>query len=144
MKRFVNGEAVELTHADATVVHSNDRLIVKTEDGAFSAAAVRVGDTVHVSYRGKTYLVEKATRPRGAGGAGSGELRAPMPGLIVDVLLEPGVSVIKGDKILVLEAMKTQQPFLAPFDGTITEIKVSKGEQVGEGALLAIVTANES
>lgn len=144
MKRFVNGEAVELSNGDALIVHSNDRLIVKTDDGAYSAAAVRVGDTVHVSYRGKTYLVEKATRPRGAGGAGSGELRAPMPGLIVDVLLEPGVQVIKGDKILVLEAMKTQQPFLAPFDGTLTEVKVTKGEQVGEGALLALVTANES
>jgi biotin carboxyl carrier protein len=144
MKRFVNGEAVELSNGDAVIVHSNDRLIVKTDDGAYSAAAVRVGDTVHVSYRGKTYLVEKATRPRGAGGAGSGELRAPMPGLIVDVLLEPGVQVIKGDKILVLEAMKTQQPFLAPFDGTLTEVKVTKGEQVGEGALLALVTANES
>lgn len=67
-----------------------------------------------------------------------------MPGVIVDVLLEAGVTVMKGDKILVLEAMKTQQPFLAPFDGTLAEVKVSKGEQVGEGALLALVTANES
>lgn len=144
MKRFVNGEAVEFGATDATVIHAPDRLIVKTADGAYSAAAVRVGDTVHVSYRGRTYLVEKATRPRGAGAGGTGELRAPMPGVIVDVLLEPGAKVLKGDKILVLEAMKTQQPFLAPFDGIVTEIRVSKSEQVAEGALLAMVTAEEA
>lgn len=139
MKRFVNGEPVEFGTTQVTVTPTPDRLMVKTPDGAHSAAAVRVGDTVHVSYRGQTYLVEKATRPRGAGGAGSGELRAPMPGLIVDVLLESGATVTKGDKILVLEAMKTQQPFLAPFDGVLSEVRVSKGEQVAEGALLAVV-----
>ncbi|MCC7433243.1 MAG: hypothetical protein IT363_01060 [Methanoregulaceae archaeon] len=144
MKRFVNGEAVEFEACDAQVIQTPDRLIVKTADGAHSAAAVRVGDTVHVSYRGHTYLVEKATRPRGAGAGGSGELRAPMPGLIVDVLLAPGTQVSKGDKILVLEAMKTQQPFLAPFDGVLTEVKTSKGEQVAEGALLAVVKAEEA
>lgn len=144
MKRFVNGEAIEFESCEAQVIHAPDRLIVKTADGAHSAAAVRVGDTVHVSYRGHTYLVEKATRPRGAGAGGSGELRAPMPGLIVDVLLAPGTKVSKGDKILVLEAMKTQQPFIAPFDGVLIEVKTSKGEQVAEGALLAIVTAEEA
>lgn len=144
MKRFVNGEPVEFGPCDAQVIHAPDRLIVKTSEGAHSAAAVRVGDTVHVSYRGHTYLVEKATRPRGAGAGGNGELRAPMPGLIVDVLLEAGAQVAKGDKILVLEAMKTQQPFVAPFDGVVAEIKTSKGEQVAEGALLAVVIAEEA
>lgn len=141
MKRFVNGEAVEFGPNEATVITTSDRLIVKSKDGSHSAAAVRVGDTVHVSYRGQTYLIEKATRPRGSGGAGSGELRALMPGLIVDVLLEAGSAVAKGDKILVLEAMKTQQPFVAPFDGVVTEVKVGKGDQVAEGALLALVVA---
>ncbi len=141
MKRFVNGEPVEFGPNEATVMTTHDRLIVKGQAGSHSAAAIRVGDTVHVSYRGQTYLIEKATRPRGAGGAGSGELRAPMPGLIVDVLLQAGATVAKGDKILVLEAMKTQQPFVAPFDGVLSEVKVSKGDQVGEGALLALVVA---
>ena len=116
MKRFVNGEAVEFGPNEATVITTHDRLIVKGENGSHSAAAVRVGDTVHVSYRGQTYLIEKAT-------------------------LAAGTAVTKGDKILVLEAMKTQQPFVAPFDGVLSEVKVAKGDQVGEGALLALVVA---
>lgn len=143
MRRFVNGEPFEFQTSEATVVRTSDRLIVKTGDGAHSAAAVRMGDTVHVSYRGRTYLIEKATRTKGAGGGGSGELRAPMPGLIVDVLVAVGAPVAKDDRILVLEAMKTQQPFVAPFDGIVKQIDVAKGDQVAEGALLALVQAEE-
>lgn len=66
-------------------------------------------------------------------------MRAPMPGLIVDVLLSEGVDVKKGDKILVLEAMKTQQAFTAPFDGKLDSLKVGKGDQVIDGQVLAVV-----
>ena len=44
-----------------------------------------------------------------------------------------------GQKVVVLEAMKTQQSFTAPFDGVVSEVHVVKGEQVSEGALLAVV-----
>lgn len=66
-------------------------------------------------------------------------MRAPMPGQIVDVLVERGANVTKGEKILVLEAMKTQQPFTAPFDGVVEKLDVTKGQQVAEGAVLAVV-----
>ena len=63
-----------------------------------------------------------------------------MPGLVVDVRATPGQSITKGETIVVVEAMKTQQPFLAPFDGIVTEIRVQKGDQVAESALLALIT----
>ena len=66
-------------------------------------------------------------------------MHAPMPGLIVDVLAAEGDAVKKGQKILVLEAMKTQQPFASPFDGILKKLFVAKGTQVVEGALLAVV-----
>lgn len=140
MKRFINGEEVDLGPSSATVARGPDRLFVHTDDGAFSAAAVRQGDTVLVSFKGIQYKVERA-KPRGRAGAtaGSGEMRAPMPGQIVDVLATEGKSVKKGERILVLEAMKTQQPFVAPFDGTVSKIAVVKGQQVGDGELLALV-----
>lgn len=68
-------------------------------------------------------------------------MRAPMSGLIVDVLVADGVEVHKGQKLLVLEAMKTQQPFAAPFDGKVTKVLVQKGQQVAEGAILVVVEA---
>jgi 3-methylcrotonyl-CoA carboxylase alpha subunit len=145
MKRFVDGEEVDLDPSAARISRLPDRLIVHSEEGAYSAVAVRVGDKVQVSYKGHVYLVESAKpRARGAGAAGSGELRAPMPGQIVDVLVSEGASVTKGQKILVLEAMKTQQPFTAPFDGTVEKLSVTKGQQVGDGEVLAVIVERKS
>jgi len=66
-----------------------------------------------------------------------------MPGQVVEVLAAEGDRVGKGDKLVILEAMKTQQAFLAPFDGTVTQMSCKKGEQVAEGALLASITRDE-
>lgn len=140
MKIFVDGVKAEVEPSPAGVHRLHDRLVIKTDRGAETAVAVRKGDAVLVSFRGMQYKVERK-RPRSThhGAAASGELRAPMPGQIVDVLLQAGAAVSKGDKILVLEAMKTQQPFVAPFDGVLERVEVAKGDQVGDGALLALV-----
>ena len=141
MKRFVNGEEVDLLPSDAEITALPDRLMVRTADGTSSALAVRVGDSVHVSYQGKVFIVEKSRgRLGGHGVAGSGELHAPMPGQIVEVLVGNGDTVKKGDKVIVLEAMKTQQVLTAAFDGIMSNLTVEKGQQVSDGQLLAVVT----
>jgi len=139
VKRFVNGIEVDLPASEAEITRLPDRLAVRTKSGVHTAVAVRNGDKTLISYRGQTYTVEKALRTKGGKGAGSGEMRAPMPGQIVDVLVSEGDGVEKGDKVLVLEAMKTQQSFNAPFDGVVKAIHVSKGDQVTDGQILAIV-----
>jgi len=140
MKRFVNGDEVEFDEKAAEVVALADRLMVRTAEGAFSAVAVQDGDAVLVSYKGAQYRIDrKAAGGRASSGASSGELRAPMPGLIVDVRVAEGDSVKKGDTLLVLEAMKTQQPFVAPFDGVVKSLGAVKGDQVTDGMLLAKV-----
>ena len=140
MRRFVNGEEVELDPNAAEVSRVGGRLMVRTAEGTFSALAVTQGDAVLVSYRGRQYRVErKASRARSSAGASSGELRAPMPGQIVDVRASVGDVVKKGTTIVVLEAMKTQQPFAAPYDGRVSQLPVQKGDQVADGALLAFV-----
>jgi len=145
LKRFVNGDEVELSEGTTEVSSVGDRLIVRTPDGAYSAVAVRTGDSVLVSYRGRQYKVERKNVPgSGAGGVASGDLRAPMPGLIVDVRVAVGDSVTKGQVLVVLEAMKTQQPFAASFDGVVKTLGVAKGDQVNDGTLLVSVVANEA
>jgi biotin carboxyl carrier protein len=140
LRRYINGEEVELDPNAARISKLPDRMIVHTDEGSYSAVAVRTGDKVQVSYKGHIYTVESAKpRARAGAAAGNGELRAPMPGLIVDVLVQAGEAVKKGQKVLVLEAMKTQQPFTAPFDGTVEKINVAKGKQVGDGDLLAVL-----
>lgn len=140
MKRFVNGVEVELAQeAGVTVTPFVDRLIVHGPDGAHSAVAVRIGDRTEVSYRGRLYKVEKAVRTRSARGVDSGEIRAPMPGLIVDVLVAEGDEVVLGQKLIVLEAMKTQQSFSAPFDGRVAAVHAQPQDQVEEGRMLMVL-----
>ena len=60
-----------------------------------------------------------------------------MPGAVIQVAAAKGGSVKRGDRLLVLEAMKMEYVLVAPFDGKVTELTVSAGSQVQEGALLA-------
>lgn len=64
------------------------------------------------------------------------ELKAPMPGLIVDIRVEPGQTVQKGDPLLVLEAMKMENILKAPADGTIASLKVNLRDNVQKGQVL--------
>ena len=64
------------------------------------------------------------------------ELKAPMPGLIVDIRVQPGQAVLKGDPLLVLEAMKMENILKAPADGTVASLKVNLRDNVQKGQVL--------
>jgi acetyl/propionyl-CoA carboxylase alpha subunit len=64
------------------------------------------------------------------------ELKAPMPGLIVDIRVQPGQLVQKGDPLLVLEAMKMENILKAPADGTVSSLKVNLRDNVQKGQVL--------
>jgi len=66
-------------------------------------------------------------------------LRSPLPGVILDIFCKPGDSVKKGQKILILEAMKMENVINAEKDGVVKEVKVNKGDSVLEGTELAII-----
>jgi biotin carboxyl carrier protein len=64
------------------------------------------------------------------------EVRAPMVGRIIEVLVETGARVEEEDEILVIESMKMQIPITAPRGGTIAEVRVKAGDTVQEGDIL--------
>lgn len=64
------------------------------------------------------------------------EVKAPMPGLVLDVLVSVGQPVEMGDKILVLEAMKMENAIKSPTAGTIASIHVTKGQAVDKNYVL--------
>jgi acetyl/propionyl-CoA carboxylase alpha subunit len=64
------------------------------------------------------------------------EIKAPMPGLIVDIRVAPGQAVQKGDALLVLEAMKMENILKAPGDGVVSAVKVSLRDNVTKGQVL--------
>lgn len=68
------------------------------------------------------------------------ELKAPMPGLIVEVRVQPGQEVQKGDPLLVLEAMKMENILKAPADGIVGSIKVGPRDNVQKGQVLVQFT----
>jgi acetyl-CoA carboxylase biotin carboxyl carrier protein len=67
------------------------------------------------------------------------ELRAPMVGRIIEVLVETGARVEEEDEVLVIESMKMQIPIAAPCGGTVTAIHVNVGDTVQEGDLLLVL-----
>jgi len=86
--------------------------------------------------------LRRADHAGGGAATGDGAILAPMPGRIVSVLIEQGAAVAKGQRLLVLEAMKMEQALLAPFDGIVAELKAVEGAQVSEGTVLAQIGPN--
>ncbi len=74
---------------------------------------------------------------RGGEGEGDGAILAPMPGRILSVAVAAGDSVSRGQRLLVVEAMKMEHALVAPFAGTVAELAVREGQQVAERTLLA-------
>jgi pyruvate carboxylase subunit B len=76
-------------------------------------------------------LTGAATRDRGAAA-----LKAPMPGLVVRVLAEPGQAVARGAGVVVLEAMKMENELKASADAKVKAVRVRPGEPVEKGQVL--------
>jgi biotin carboxyl carrier protein len=68
------------------------------------------------------------------------EVRAPMVGRVVEVLVQPGAAVAQEDELLILESMKMEIPVPAPAAGTVREVHVSAGDTVQEHDLLLTIT----
>ncbi len=71
--------------------------------------------------------------------AGGETVSAPMPGTILDVKVQNGAAVKKGDVLLILEAMKMENEIMAPCDGTIASVNTSKGSSVNTGDVLCVI-----
>ncbi|QPC81846.1 biotin/lipoyl-binding protein [Phototrophicus methaneseepsis] len=80
---------------------------------------------------------------RGGLGNASGEIKAPMPGLIVEVLVSVGDTVTEGQTVIILESMKMQNELKAAQDGIIKEIFVKAGQTVDKNAPLTTIGGDE-
>lgn len=63
-------------------------------------------------------------------------IKAPMPGLVLRILVTPGQQLKKGEPVLILEAMKMENVFKAPSDAVVKAIKVEEQKAVEKGAIL--------
>lgn len=79
-----------------------------------------------------------AEAPASSGGAAT-PVQSPLPGVVISVNVNVGDSVKKGQKVLVLEAMKMENDIKAPKDGTIASIVVKQGDSLQEGDTLMTI-----
>ncbi len=94
------------------------------------------GQNLKVKLKNERDLLLEQFGMEAADSAAERELRAPMPGLVLSVLAEPGQEVAEGAGLVVLEAMKMENELRAAAAGTIATVHVEPGQPVGKNDLL--------
>jgi len=112
-------------------------------DESWHAIALAGEDKIILKQFGETWIGEQGW-PRvfnQSASASSGAILSPMPGKVIAVEVAAGDAVIKGQKLLTLEAMKMEHSLTAPFDGVVAELNATEGAQVQVEALLVRIEA---
>ena len=123
------------------VVAGRSYRVVREDD---ASAGNEGGSAVVFGGRRFAYHVEdprslKARRAHGAGADGPRVIKASMPGRVVRVLVASGEEVEAHQGVVVIEAMKMQNELRSPKAGTVSEIRVSAGDTVSVGDVLAVI-----
>jgi 3-methylcrotonyl-CoA carboxylase alpha subunit len=109
--------------------------------GGHTYSSAYNAESALVTKDGNSFVVGLPRFNPSAAALGSGSILSPMPGRIIAVDVTQGQTVIKGQKLLTLEAMKMEHSLTAPFDGVVAELNASVGAQVQVEALLVRIEA---
>ena len=131
----VNGESygVEVDESGADtyrVVVDGEKFAVHFAQGDISRTADSTPQIVAQPARAD------ALSEQGARSVFKTEIRAPMPGVVLSVAVQPGEKVQVAQQLVVLEAMKMKNPIRSPGDGVVAEVVVQAGQSVGYNDLL--------
>jgi acetyl/propionyl-CoA carboxylase alpha subunit len=130
----------------ATIAGASSEQVTVEIDGRVRRAVVarmpeRGSERVLVALGGRVYAFEVGDETRGGhAGAGSGTVTAPMPGKIVSVLVAVGDTVVIGQPLVVLEAMKMESTLAAEVAGRVTAVGAVAGTTVTAGEVLVEIT----
>lgn len=117
--------------------HDGSRIVFAV-DGVVHRAYVRVGPRdVRVVLDGRESVFARQSHTGTAGSGHAAEanepvLRAPVPGRVLKLNVEPGALVHAGDVLVVVEAMKMETPIVAPADGKVVEVHVEAGALIDQ------------
>ncbi len=113
---------------------------LRIEGVTHRARVVRSGDRLLVACRGEAWTLEPVRRGgRSGGDASDGRIEAPMPGALLQVLVEDGATVAEGDDLIVVEAMKMEHRIRAPFAGVVRGLTAKAGERVAPGEPILVL-----
>lgn len=141
VKVVVNGKpyVVEVGDlmASPITVHVNGRpYLVDVDAAGLETIPLNAQVTALETVARQTSAPEKAPTPPGPAGPLVKQVRAPMPGNILDIAVKPGDSVGFGQPLCSLEAMKMKNIIRSPRDGVIATVETSNGQSVSHGAVL--------
>lgn len=117
------------------VVDGRPRVVTVERTGKTARVWVD-GTPVDVEVRTEADLLLERFGLDAGDAAAEREVRAPMPGLVLRVLAQPGDAVEAGDGLVVLEAMKMENELKAPAAGTVAAVHAAPGAAVGKNDLL--------
>ncbi len=117
-------------HGEALVVDGHQHTVATARDG--QARLVAIGGEVHrfEPHSGAEHTMEHVAAP---------EVTAPMPGKILQVLVQVGDKVAVGDGLVVLEAMKMETRLSAEAAATVREVRVAAGDMINGGQVLMVL-----
>ena len=110
---------------------------VKAIDYATKTFTFKINGSIHTAKINDAYdrLIDQLGMKVGVSQK-VGDIKAPMPGLVLEVAVEIGQTVTKGDKVLILEAMKMENVIKAAGDGVVKAIHTTKGQPVEKNQVL--------
>ena len=147
MKEFsfkINGAeykcAVEELEAGKTKVTVNGKVYeVETEAAPAPKAEAPKAAPAPKPAAAPAPAAPKAEAPKAAPAAGGVQVKSPLPGSVIKVLVSEGQAVRKGDTLLTLESMKMENAIMAETDGTVKQIAVTPGQNVMQDDLLIVL-----
>ena len=89
---------------------------------------------------GKIEVSKKEEKPVGSSSGSETKVEAPLQGLVLSIEVNKGDTVKSGQNLVIIEAMKMENPIVAPVDGVVMDISVSKGDTVENGDILVILS----
>jgi len=141
----LDGATLEMDGVTVRVLEV-DPLLVEIDGLAQPWPVLLEGQQAWVHTPGATLELEilpLLPEPAAAEGPSLGELMAPMPGRVSQVRARVGDVVLRGDVVVVLEAMKMEQPLAAPAAGRVLHVRVVPGQQVLAGDLLVEIEVGD-
>jgi len=102
------------------------------------AHVIALRDELVVLQRGRSFTLKPHAALETAEHAGheTADVRAPMPGKVVQILVKPGDRVRRGQALAIIEAMKMEHTLASPGDLTVKAAPFRAGDQVSEGAII--------
>lgn len=121
------------------ILHNNKsyKAEVVKSDRAAKTFTLKINNHIHtIEVKDKFDLLLEKLGMSSAAGSKVNTIKAPMPGLIIDVKINAGDSVKINDPLLILEAMKMENVLKSPGEGTVKSVTVKKGDKVEKNQVL--------